>query len=287
MTESDEFEFRDAEEQQYEETTPPADLRENEKKAFLEFKNRVQEAVLNNHIFEPSNEEELPDTSPENRTQMPETGSGESPTDISMWGVPLLPSKGVEETDTVLLKFLRARDFRVSDAFDMLRKTLRWRKEYKIDGILDEELESNLQNVVCMNGTDKKGHPLYYNIYGAFRDKDLCQQAFGTEEKCDNFMRWRIQIMEKGIRNLSFKPGGVCSMVQITDLKSAPGPAMKEWQSATRKAVTMLQDNYPEFLDKNVSVHLINLGMFLVFLSLNNIQYFPCDHARGEFLRSN
>ena len=44
-------------------------------------------------------------------------------------------------------------------------------------------------------------------------------------------------------------------MVQVTDLKNAPGPGMKELRVATKKALTLLQDNYPEFVAKQVFVN--------------------------------
>ncbi|KAJ1387571.1 GOLD domain [Sesbania bispinosa] len=56
----------------------------------------------------------------------------------SMWGVPLLG--GDDRADVLLLKFLRARDFRVGDALNMLLKCLAWRKEFGADNIVDEDL---------------------------------------------------------------------------------------------------------------------------------------------------
>ncbi|KAJ4980975.1 hypothetical protein NE237_031812 [Protea cynaroides] len=110
--------------------------------------------------------------------------------DISLWGVPLLPSKGAKGTDVILLKFLRARDFKVNDAFEMLKNTLQWRKEFKIDSILDEDLGSDLNSVAYMNGVDREGHPVCYNIYGVFQNEELYQKTFGTEEKRNQFLRW-------------------------------------------------------------------------------------------------
>lgn len=59
--------------------------------------------------------------------------------------------------------------------------------------------------------------------------------------------------MEKGIQKLDFKPGGVSSFLQINDLKDAPSPLKKELRLATNNVVAVLQDNYPEFVAKNVS----------------------------------
>ncbi|XP_068654679.1 patellin-4-like [Aristolochia californica] len=175
--------------------------------------------------------------------------------DISLWGVPLLPSKGDESTDVVLLKFLRAREFKVNEAFEMLRNTLLWRKAFNIDSILNEDFDSNLNSVAYMNGVDRDGHPVCYNVYGVFEDAEFYQKTFGTEEKREQFLRWRFQVMEKGIENLTFKRGGVSSLLQITDLKSTPGPSKKELRLATKKAVTLLQDNYPEFVARNIFIN--------------------------------
>ncbi|CAB4276618.1 unnamed protein product [Prunus armeniaca] len=86
--------------------------------------------------------------------------------DISLWGVPLFPGKGFEGTDVVLLKFLRAREFKVNEAFEMLKKTLQWRKESKIDSILDEDICADLSSAAYLNGVDREGHPVCYNILG-------------------------------------------------------------------------------------------------------------------------
>uniref|UniRef100_A0A0D6R5X4 CRAL-TRIO domain-containing protein n=1 Tax=Araucaria cunninghamii TaxID=56994 RepID=A0A0D6R5X4_ARACU len=175
--------------------------------------------------------------------------------EIYLWGVPLLPSVGDERTDVILLKFLRARDFKVSEAFTMLKNTILWRKRFGADGVLEEEFGNELDGVAYMHGYDKEGHPVCYNVYGVFQDKELYQKTFGDAEKCDRFLRWRIRLLEKGIQQLSFKPGGINSMVQITDLKNSPGPGKKGLRQATKKALDILQDNYPEFVARKIFVN--------------------------------
>ena len=120
-------------------------------------------------------------------------------------------------------------------------------------GILEEDFGNDLDGVAYMNGYDKEGHPVCYNVYGVFQDKELYQKTFGTEEKRQRFLRWRVQLLEKGIQQLSFSPGGVNSMVQITDLKNSPGPGKKELRQATKQALDLLQDNYPEFVARKVN----------------------------------
>ncbi|KAK9151249.1 hypothetical protein Syun_009558 [Stephania yunnanensis] len=295
-----------------EESSLGSDLKEYERKALSELRQKVEEVILNNKIFdnevdkkkveetgkppvkeeeqkevdkaaEESKEEKIGNEGSEEKAVEVKTDEAAPPPkeenyaegakpieenpdpelavpivvdeNISLWGVPLLPSKGAEGIDVVLLKFLRAREFKVNDAFEMLRNTLRWRKENKIDSILEEELGGDLSQVAYMDGMDREGHPVCYNIYGVFENEELYQKTFGTEEKRQEFLRWRFQLMEKGIKNLDFKPGGVSSLLQITDLKNSPGPSKKELRVATKQAVGLLQDNYPEFVARNIFIN--------------------------------
>ncbi|WCJ37061.1 Sec14p-like phosphatidylinositol transfer family protein [Euphorbia peplus] len=173
--------------------------------------------------------------------------------DIALWGVPLLPSKGDNRTDTVLLKFLKAKDFKVNDAFEMLRNTMKWRKENKIDSILDEEIGADVGSMASMEGHDRNGHPVCYNFFSVLGNEEMSGKTF--EERREKFTRGRIQLMEKGIQKLDFKPGGVSAILQISDLKNTPLPTKKELRNATKKVVELLQDNYPEFVAKNIFIN--------------------------------
>ncbi|KAL9251812.1 Patellin-4-like protein [Drosera capensis] len=176
--------------------------------------------------------------------------------EISLWGVPLLPSKGDEGTDIVLVKFLLAQDWKVDEAFEMIKRTLRWRRDERIDTILEEDLgRDDLEHVVFVNGSDREGHPVCYNVYGAFRDKELCRKTFGNEEGVKRFLRWRVQVMERSVRGLRFGPAGVDSLLQITDLKNSPGPGIKELGPASEVAVSLFQQHYPELIYKNIIIN--------------------------------
>eukprot|EP00250_Pteridium_aquilinum_P016439 c23104_g2_i1 orf=101-1693(+) len=173
--------------------------------------------------------------------------------DLALWGVPLLHSKGDERTDVILLKFLRARDFKVNDAMSMLKDTVVWRKEFEADNLVEEEITSEFDSVAYMHGVDKEGHPVCYNHYGVFQDKELYQKTFGDEAQIKKFLRWRIQVLEKGMQKLDFSPSGVHSMVQVIDLKDSPGFVKR--RNITKKAFTLLQDNYPELVAKQIFIN--------------------------------
>ncbi|KAJ7296847.1 hypothetical protein O6H91_Y096700 [Diphasiastrum complanatum] len=200
--------------------------------------------------------------------------------DLSLWGIPLLHTKGDERTDVLLLKFLRARDFKVNNAFTMLKNTVLWRQKFGADGLLEEDLGSDLDGFACMCGFDKDGHPVCFNNFGAFQDKELYQKTFGDQTKISHFLRWRVQLLERGIQQLTFSPGGANSMIQVIDLKNSPWPAKKELRVATSQALTLLQDNYPELVVKNI---LINVPWYFTAL-YSMISPFLTQRTKSKFV---
>lgn len=171
------------------------------------------------------------------------------PEEVSIWGVPLLRD---ERSDVILLKFLRARDFKVGDSFSMLKNTIKWRRDFNVDELLKEDLGDDLEKVFFMHGHDKEGHHVCYNVYGELQNKELYAKTFSDEEKRMRFLRGRIQFLERNIRKLDFTPGGVNTVFQVSDLKNSPGPGKRDLRIATRQTLQILQDNYPEFVAKQV-----------------------------------
>jgi hypothetical protein len=189
----------------------------------------------------------------------PETAAVVVDKDIALWGVPLLPSKGDEATDVVLLKFLRARDFKAGAAFEMLRRTLRWRRDWTGFGSgaecdADADLPEELAGACYLDGADHEGHPVCYNALGVFADDAVYKKALGTEEGKARFLRWRVRAMERHVAELDLRPGGVASLLQVIDLRNSPGPAKKDFRVAVKQVLDLFQDNYPELVARNVSV---------------------------------
>ncbi|GAB2228843.1 hypothetical protein Droror1_Dr00022974 [Drosera rotundifolia] len=177
-----------------------------------------------------------------------------APQEVSIWGIPLLKD---ERSDVILWKFLRARDFKVNDAFSMLKNTIQWRKEFKIDELVENEKESEfefeeeLKQVVFMYGESKVGSPVCYNVLGEFKNKELYEKVLGDEEKRGKFLRWRVRFLERSVRRLDFGHGGVSNILQVTDLRNSPGLL----GLAKKQALELLQDNYPEFVAKHVFIN--------------------------------
>ncbi|KAL6574544.1 Patellin-6 [Orobanche minor] len=189
-----------------------------------------------------------------------------------LWGIPLSENSGDGRADVLLLKFLRARDFRVPDALNMLTKCLAWRKEFGADVVLEEEMEGfkELEGVVAyMHGYDREGHPVCYNAYGVFKDREMYERVFGDDEKLKRFLRWRVQVLERGIKLLHFKPGGVNSIIQVTDLKDMP---KSELRVASNHILSLFQDNYPEMVARKIFINVpwyfsLLYSMFSPFLT--------------------
>lgn len=78
--------------------------------------------------------------------------------------------------DHMLLRFLRARKFKVTDAWDMLTKDYAWREEVKVDEIRQKTPESvlNLPDLSVLQknlpswfqGCDKQGRPVLFKRFG-------------------------------------------------------------------------------------------------------------------------
>ncbi|KAL2231841.1 patellin-3 [Sesamum indicum] len=243
-----------------EESNKVSDLSHLELKALEEFKHLVQEA-LSKGLFSGA--------SPSEGANLPE--------EVSIWGVPLLKD---DRSDVILLKFLRARDFKVKDSFAMLKSTIKWRRDFNVDELLKEDLGDDLEKVVFMHGQDKEGHPVCYNVYGEFQNKELYAKTFGDEEKRMKFLRWRIQFLERSIRKLDFSPGGINTIFQVSDLKNSPGPGKRELRIATKQALQILQDNYPEFVAKQVFINVP--WWYLAFYTM--ISPFLTQRTKSKFV---
>lgn len=251
-----------------EESNKVSDLSDSEGKTLEELKFLVQESLKNQSFTAAKTPSE---------SETPATETTDSPEEVSIWGVPLLKD---DRSDVILLKFLRARDFKVKESFAMLKNTILWRKEFNIEELVDENLGDDLEKVVFMDGHDKEGHAVCYNVYGEFQNKELYNKTFGDEEKRNKFLRWRIQFLERSIRKLDFNPGGINTIFQVSDLKNSPGPAKRELRIATRQALQLLQDNYPEFVAKQVFINVP--WWYLAFYTM--ISPFMTQRTKSKFV---
>ena len=86
--------------------------------------------------------------------------------------------------DATLLRFLRAREFVVDKAREMLTQSLHWRKKHQIDRLLEEYEAPRVVKDYFPGGwhhSDKDGRPLYILRLGQMDVKGLLK-SIGEDE---------------------------------------------------------------------------------------------------------
>ncbi|KNC97803.1 uncharacterized protein SPPG_06798 [Spizellomyces punctatus DAOM BR117] len=185
--------------------------------------------------------------------------------DLKLWGVPVYGLTTADKLDLaqsrILLKFLRAREFKVVEATDMLVKTLKWRKEFNMSSLLTEEFPQALTDLGTIHGRDKKGAPVTYNFYGTISQDDVANHP-------ERFLRWRIQLHERAIALLDFSsPTSAETVTQIHDYTGVGMSIDKRLKATSKQIINIFQEHYPEFLEKKffLGVPLVMEFMFNVF----------------------
>jgi len=140
-------------------------------------------------------------------------------------------------TDECLLRYLRARDYKLDRSFAMIKETLKWRKEYGVVELMMGDLTSikkeSESGKMYVNGFDKKGRPILYM-------KPRYQNTKGADDQ----IRHLVYTLE---RCASVMPPGVEKLVLVIDFK---GFSMRNSPSFAqqKQTLTILQDHYPERL---------------------------------------
>ncbi|KAJ2158538.1 Non-classical phosphatidylinositol transfer protein (PITP), partial [Coemansia sp. RSA 552] len=178
------------------------------------------------------------------------------PVGTSLWGVELVAKEGEERdlrVDVILAKFLKARNGDVKQAREMLRNTLKWRAEFGVSGLLEEEFPKDVFGKVGhVHGRDREGRPVTYNYYGGLDNREV----FGD---LDRFLRWRVQVHERGMQQLDFVD--VADMVQVHDYEGVGVLSYDKFARAASKAtVQLMSDNYPETLAVKVFANVPGWG---------------------------
>ncbi|KAK1356684.1 Patellin-4 like [Heracleum sosnowskyi] len=239
-----------------EETPVPLQTRYSKKKALLELRGKVENAILSEYILE------------EDKNGKQSGKVEENLRELTLWNIPLLPSKGHEGTDVILMKFLKARDLKAIEAFNMLQKALKWRRRLKIDKILDEDFGPDLENAGYIDSRDKKGHPVCYIAHGISGWKDIHKHKERSSVKVQKrvaFLRWNIKFMEKCIQHIDFRPDGAKSVFRVVDLYHAPANAIKELRFFFRRILIVFGENYPGIVFRYVFIN-VPLWIFAYYI---------------------
>ncbi|KAH7045794.1 phosphatidylinositol transfer protein SFH5 [Macrophomina phaseolina] len=196
-----------------------------------------------------------------------------------VYGISLDPA-GPFHTKLILQKFLRANANDVDKAKNQLSETLKWRGSFKplsaLDDKFDKERYGGLGYVIEVEGVPgsvNKKDVITFNIYGAVKDK---KATFGDVEA---FLRWRVALMEMGIRKLNLanatqpipdygKGPDPYQGIQVHDYLSVSfirqDPNVK---AATKRTIELFSKVYPETLSRKffVNVPVVMGWMFQAF----------------------
>ncbi|KAG6403058.1 hypothetical protein SASPL_135275 [Salvia splendens] len=207
-------------------------------KSLAEFRFRVEEAIKGNYLF---------------------TTNDDDDDGARLWGV--------EATDAaVLSKFLKAQ------ALQGVRGLHRAAQDAAVArGLPPGRRRSGAavgQRLVRERRRQGGAPPLLQRL-GREYQRNLMSMG---QQSCNEYLRWRLLCLEKGIRRLNFQSGGVDSIVQIVDMRHAGGPTTKEMKLIGKKMIALLHDHYPGIVHKNVSSYRLIINVPSWFLTLNALK---------------
>ncbi|KAI0306110.1 CRAL-TRIO domain-containing protein [Multifurca ochricompacta] len=185
---------------------------------------------------------------------------GARTTPIVIWGVELDPNRKKDaRASVVLMKWLRARNLNVNEAKTMMIATLRWRDEFKIEEAMKETYPDVFNDFGHVYGRDKEGRPIVYNIYGGKND---LATAFSDVQR---FIRWRVALMEHGIKLINFET--VDQMIQVHDYEGASlSGRTANSKAAASELTSIFQNHYPEFLARKFFVNVPSIMTWIFWL---------------------
>ncbi|ORZ35967.1 CRAL-TRIO domain-containing protein [Catenaria anguillulae PL171] len=182
--------------------------------------------------------------------------------DTSLWNVDLSAVSSTSPLTSgqsvILLKFLRARDFVVADALAMLTNTLKWRKAFNVTSLASEVFPDDYASLGQVFGRERASRcPVTYNYYGGLNvDALFTSTPTNPSAGPDQFVRWRVQLMESAMSQLDLNSDPeVEAVMQVHDYAGAsmrPAGAMRD---ATKQIIALFADNYPECLSRKLFVN--------------------------------
>ncbi|KAM9584246.1 SEC14-like protein 5 isoform 1-T1 [Trichechus inunguis] len=191
--------------------------------------------------------------------------------------------KGKIPKDGHILRFLRARDFHLDKARDMLRQSLSWRKQHQVDSLLQTWRPPALLEEFYAGGwhyQDIDGRPLYILRLGQMDTKGL-MKAVGEEALLQHVLSVNEEGQKRCEGNTKQYGRPISSWTCLVDLE---GLNMRHlWRPGVKALLRMIEvveDNYPETLGRLLIVRAPRV--FPVLWTL--ISPFINENTRQKFL---
>uniref|UniRef100_A0A0V0GBY7 Putative phosphatidylinositol transfer protein sec14 n=1 Tax=Triatoma dimidiata TaxID=72491 RepID=A0A0V0GBY7_TRIDM len=191
--------------------------------------------------------------------------------------------KGKVPSDTMLLRFLRARDFNVEKARHLLSESLSWRKKHGVDKVLSEYQMPQIVKDYFPGGWhhhDKDGRPIYLLRLGQMDVKGLLK-TIGE----DGLLKLTLHVCEEGLRlteeatlNRGKPISTWCLLVDLEGLNMRHlwRPGIK----ALLHIIEIVEANYPETLGRVLIIRAPRVFPILWTL----VSTFIDDITRTKFL---
>jgi len=105
----------------------------------------------------------------------------------------------LKQDDTVLLRFLRARNYDLKKAEEMIRSALQWREEVDIKNYQNWEFPPYYKSEMAYQffGNDYEGAPALWVPVGKWNGKHLVENGEG-----ENLLRWAFAMIERGLKTV-------------------------------------------------------------------------------------
>ncbi|WVQ95445.1 phosphatidylinositol transfer protein SFH5 [Kwoniella sp. CBS 9459] len=194
----------------------------------------------------------------------------------TIWGVTLSADQPPAfPTLLVLQKYLRSVSNDVDQAATALAKTLKWRKDFGLDGVNTvnkDEYGPDFDGLGYVTRVKHAGEDeiVTWNVYGAVK---RLQDTFGD---LDRFLRWRVALMERAISHLHLAStstpipdfGEGTDPHRIAQVHLYEGVSFLRMdphvKAASKATIEIMSAHYPELLSRKffVGVPLIMSWMF-------------------------
>ncbi|KAL7845110.1 hypothetical protein AOLI_G00233020 [Acnodon oligacanthus] len=191
--------------------------------------------------------------------------------------------RGKIPKDEHILRFLRARDFNLEKARDMLCQSLSWRKEFQVDTILNSWTPPSYMQEYYAGGwhhQDREGRPLYILRLGQMDTKGLVK-ALGEEALLRHVLSINEQGQKRCEENTKIFGRPITSWTCLVDLE---GLNMRHlWRPGVKallRIIEVVEVNYPETLGRLLIVRAPRV--FPVLWTL--VSPFINENTRQKFL---
>lgn len=174
-------------------------------------------------------------------------------------------------------KLLKAYGFNLAETKKHLLDILRWRKQFDpISAAFIEKHDPKFNKIGALSLNKDGGScekVITWNFYGTIKDSN---EVFGH---VNEFIRWRVGLMEQALQLLKFDDPTNNYMVQVHDYK---GASLFSMTSSAKKASTsiikLFGDYYPEVLSKK---YFVNVPFLMSFL-FNAFKSFVAEETRKK-----